>query len=159
MRNRGVRGRGKRRKTDRNLKGGETSRRSSRTLLRTSQGSHLPTMKRFSGPPRLGSPSPSPGLSQPFTPQQQAHGRSPVTPRAPSYQSYPASPPLITTDSSTSSHSQGPYSTPVLYTCEAVSPFRLGLVVMYDDIGFHRLGSGSFKSTDTLLSICCCRAH
>ena len=113
----------------------------------------LPTMKRFSGPPRLGSPSPSSGLSQPFTPQQQqqqAHGRSqsrsrsrPVTPRAPSYPSYPTSPPLVTTDSSTSSHSQGPYSTPVLYACEAVSPFRLGLDVMYDDIGFHRLEVGT----------------
>ena len=104
----------------------------------------------FSGPPRIGSPSPSRGLPQSSTQQQQGHGRShsrsrsrPITPRAPSYPSHPTSPPLATAGSSSSSHSQGPYSTPVLYACEAVSPFQLGRDVMYEDIGFHRLEVGT----------------
>ena len=108
----------------------------------------LHSLKRFSGPPRLGSPSPSPGIPQQQQ-QQQGHGRTrsrsrsrPPTPRTPSYPTYPTSPPLITTHSSTSSHSQGPYSTPVLYECEAVSPFHLGRDVLYDGIGFHRLEVG-----------------
>ena len=109
----------------------------------------LPSLKRFSGPPRLGSPSPSSGLPQSST-QQPGHGRSnsrsrsrPATPRAPSYPSYPTSPPLIVTNSSTSSHSQGPYSTPVLYACEAISPFCLGRDVVYEGVGFHRLEVGT----------------
>jgi len=110
----------------------------------------LHSLKRFSGPPRLGSPSPSPGLPQQQQQQQpQDHGRTrsrsrsrPPTPRTPSYPTYPTSPPLITTHSSTSSHSQGPYSTPVLYACEAVSPFHLDRDVLYDGIGFHRLEVG-----------------
>ena len=108
----------------------------------------LHSLKRFSGPPRLGSPSPAPGSSA--QQQQQGHGRSnsrsrsrPATPRTPSYPAYPISPPLITTNSSTSSHSQGPYSTPVLYACEAVSPFRLDREVKYDGLGFHRLEIGT----------------
>ena len=111
----------------------------------------LPSLKRFSGPPRLGSPSPSHGLPQSSAQQQQqGHGRSrsrsrsrPATPRTPSYPSYPTSPPLIVTSSSTSSHSQGPYSTPVLYACEAITPFSLGRDVMYQGIGFHRLEVGT----------------
>ena len=111
----------------------------------------LPSLKRFSGPPRLGSPSPSPGLPQSLSQQQQhqenARPRSrsrsrPATPRTPSYPAYPTSPPLITTKSSTSTHSQGPYSTPVLYACEAVSPFHLGRDVVYKSYGFHRLEVG-----------------
>ena len=111
----------------------------------------LPSLKRFSGPPRLGSPPP-PGLQQSSTQQQQQHwhGRShsrsrsrPATPRAPSYPSYPISPPLIVTNSSTSSHSQGPYSTPVLYACEAITPFQLGRDVVYEGVGFHRLEVGT----------------
>jgi hypothetical protein len=66
----------------------------------------LHSLKRFSGPPRLSSPSPSPGLPQSSS-QQQGHGRShsrsrsrPATPHAPPYTAYPTSPPLITNDSS-----------------------------------------------------------
>jgi len=111
----------------------------------------LHSLKRFSGPPRLGSPSPSQcSAQQQQQQQQQGHGRShsrsrsrPATPRAPSYPAYPVSPPLITTDSSTSSHSQGPYSTPVLYACEAVSPFRLDRDIVYEGVGFHRLEIGT----------------
>ena len=106
----------------------------------------LHSLRRFSGPPRLGSPSPSPGIPQQQQ-QQQGHGRTrsrsrsrPPTPRTPSYPTHPTSPPLITTHSSTSSH--GPYSTPVLYACEAVSPFHLGRDVLYDGVGFHRLEVG-----------------
>ena len=110
----------------------------------------LPSLKRFSGPPRLSSPPP-PGLPQSSAQQQQqGPGRSqsrsrsrPVTPRAPSYPSYPTSPPLIVTNSSTSSHSQGPYLTSVLYACEAVTPFHLGRGVVYDGRGFHRLEVGT----------------
>ena len=111
----------------------------------------LPSLKRFSGPPRLGSPSP-PGLPQSSAQQQQQQGSGrsqsrsrsrPVTPRAPSYPSYPTSPPLIVTNSSTSSHSQGPYLTSVLYACEAVTPFQLGRGVVYDGRGFHRLEVGT----------------
>ena len=110
----------------------------------------LSSLKRFSGPPRLGSPSPSPGLPQSFAQQQQqGHGRShsrsrsrPTTPHTPSYSAYPTSPPLITTRSSNSSHSQGPYSTPVLYACEVVSPFHLDRDVMYEGYEFHRLEVG-----------------
>ncbi|KAF9649486.1 hypothetical protein BDM02DRAFT_3186246 [Thelephora ganbajun] len=114
----------------------------------------LSSLKRFSGPPRLGSPSPSPGLPQSFSQQQQqqqqGHGRShsrsrsrPATPRTPSYPTYPTSPPLIMTNSANSSHSQGPYSTPVLYACEAVSPFHLDRDVLYEGIGFHTLEVGT----------------
>ena len=55
---------------------------------------------------------------------------------------YPASPPLIITRPSNSSRSQGPYSTPVLYACEVVSPFHLDRDVMYDGYEFHRLEVG-----------------
>ena len=112
----------------------------------------LPSLKRFSGPPRLGSPSPSLGLPQSASQQQQqqGHGRSnsrsrsrPATPRTPSYPTHPTSPPLITNNSSNSSHSQGPYLTPVLYACEAISPFCLGRDALYDGIGFHRLEVGT----------------
>jgi hypothetical protein len=113
----------------------------------------LHSLKRFSGPPRLGSPSPSPALPQSLAQQQQhhqGHGRSqsrsrsrPRTPHTPSYPSYPASPPLIITNSSTSSHSQGPYSTPVLYACKAITPFRLDRDVVYQGLGFHRLEVGT----------------
>ena len=113
----------------------------------------LHSLKRFSGPPRLGSPSPSPGQPQSSGQQQQqqqqghtrARSRSrsrPPTPRTPSYPSYPTPPPLIITDSSNSSHSQGPYSTPVLYACKAVSPFHLDRDALYEGIGFHRLEVG-----------------
>jgi len=111
----------------------------------------LSSLKRFSGPPRIGSPSPSPGLPQSSSQQQQqGHRRSnsrsrsrPATPRTPSYPAYPTSPPLATTNSSTSSHSQGPYLTPVLYACEATIPFCLGRDALYDGIGFHRLEVGT----------------
>ena len=112
----------------------------------------LPSLKRFSGPPRLGSPSPSPGLphQSAHPQQQQGNGRSnsrtrarPATPRTPSYPTCPASPPLIVTSSSNSSHSQGPYSTPVLYACEAITPFQLGRDVTYEGFGFHRLEVGT----------------
>ena len=108
----------------------------------------LHSLKRFSGPPRVASPSPS-GLSQSSS-QQQGHGRSrsrsrsrPVTPHAPPYQTYPTSPPLITTESSNSTHSQGPYSTPVLYACEAITAFRLGRHALYQGYGFHTLEVGT----------------
>ena len=109
----------------------------------------LHSLRRFSGPPRLGSPSPSPGVPQQQQQQQQGHGRTrsrsrsrPPTPRTPSYPTYPTPPPLVITHSSNSSHSQGPYSTPVLYACEAVSPFHLDRHVLYEGIAFHRLEVG-----------------
>ena len=100
------------------------------------------TLKWFSGPPRLGPPAPSPGLPQQQQQPQQGHGRtrsrSPSRPPTPRH----TPPPPITTHSSTPSHSQGPYSTSVLYACEAVSPFHLDKDVLYDGIGFHRLEVG-----------------
>ena len=108
----------------------------------------LHSLKRFSGPPRLGSPAPSPGLPQSSL-QQQAHGRShsrsrsrPGTPHIPSHPAHPTSPPLIINNSSNSSHSQGPYSTPVLYMCRVVSTFRLGRDVVYQGLEFHTLDVG-----------------
>lgn len=107
----------------------------------------LHSLKRFSGPPRLGSPSPSAGM-----PQQQGSGRShsrsrsrPSTPHPPSYPGppCPTPPPILTINSSTSAHSQGPYSSPVLYACEVVSPFRLGRDVLYEGLGFHTLEVGA----------------
>ena len=109
----------------------------------------LHSLKRFSGPPRLGSPSPSPGLPQ-STAQQPGHRRShsrsrsrPTTPFTQTHPAHPTSPPLINTNSSNSSHSQGPYSTPVLYACEAITPFRLGREALYEGIGFHTLAVGT----------------
>jgi len=121
------------------------------TLESVRKSPSLPSLKRFSGPPRLGSPSPSPGLPSSFAQQQhQGHGRSqsrsrsrPGTPHTPSYPSYPAPPPLIVTSSANSTHSQGPYLTPVLYACEAVSRFHLGRDVSYRGIGFHKLEVGT----------------
>ena len=64
----------------------------------------LHSLKRFSGPPRLGSPTPSPGLPQSSS-QQHGHGRShscsrsrPTTPHTPSYQTHPTSSPLVNTN-------------------------------------------------------------
>ena len=109
----------------------------------------LHSLKRFSGPPRLGSPSPSPGLPQSSS-QQHGHGRShsrsrsrPTTPHTPSYPTHPTSPPIININSSNSSHSQGPYSTPVLYACEAITPFHLSRDVLYEGMGFHSLNIGT----------------
>ena len=117
------------------------------SVVRRSPSIH--SLKRFSGPPRLGSPSPSSGLPQSSS-QQHGHRRSgsrsrsrPATPHTPSHPTYPTSPPLINTNSSNSSHSQGPYSTPALYACEAISPFRLSRNVQYDGIGFHTLDIGT----------------
>lgn len=112
------------------------------SVVRRSPSLH--SLKRFSGPPRLGSPSP--GLSQSSS-QPHGHRRSrsqsrsrPSTPHIPSHHT---SPPLINIDSSNSSHSQGPYSTPVLYACEAITPFRLCRSVLYEGIGFHTLIVGT----------------
>ena len=112
----------------------------------------LPSVKRFSGPPGLGSPSSSPGLPQSLAQQQQQqvqhqeYGRSrsqshspPATPRPPAY---PTLLPLTTTKSSNSSHPQGPDSVPVLYACEVVSPFYLARDVVYQGFGFHSLEVG-----------------
>ena len=75
----------------------------------------LPSLKSFSGPPRLRSPSPSPGLPQSLAqqqPQRQEYRRfrsqpcsRPATLRTPSYPSHPASSPLTSTRSSNSTHS------------------------------------------------------
>lgn len=109
----------------------------------------LHSLRRFSGPPRLGSPSPSSGLQQSSS-QQHGHGRSnsrsrsrPATPHTPSNATHSTSPPIVNTNSSSSSHSQGPYSTPVLYACEAITQFRLNRDVLYEGIGFHSLGVGT----------------
>ena len=107
----------------------------------------LHSLKRFSGPPRLASPSPSPGLPQSSS-QQQGHVRShsrsrsrPATPHTPSHPTY-STPPIITTSSSSSSHSQGPYLAPVLYACQVISPFHLGRDALYGEYGFHTLDVG-----------------
>ena len=82
--------------------------------------------------------------------QHRGHGRSrsrsrsrPVTPHIQSYPTYPTSPLLITTNSSDSSHSQGPYSSPVLYACKAIAAFHLGRHALYQGYGFHTLEVGT----------------
>ena len=54
-----------------------------------------------------------------------------------------ATPPLVATGLSSSSHSQGSCSTPVPYACEAMSPFQLGRDVVYEGVGSHRLEVGT----------------
>ena len=111
----------------------------------------LPSLKRFSEPPRLGPPSPSPVLPQSFSQQQQrGHGRSrsrsrsrPATPRTPPYPTCPTSPPSTTTKSSNSPVPRGVNSTQVLYTCETVCRFHPDQDVLYGGIGFHMLEVGT----------------